>query len=430
MVDTALGGRTVCWMVTELIDALIPNVAHTLPAAAAGALVGALIPTWAARRTLTRPVAMVLEHESVLLAGVLSDLRRYPYVATIPAQDFAAKHHHNIWVALKELFEGLGTITEDTTEAECDAYAGQIGAHLERLHGLLVDKIGQSDQSSADVARYHELIAYGAEHGYGVDVDAVTKANADNDVVAAAQEVLACGNDRNLLAGKAPIGPAANPNSVDEANPPLIRALVDPPVSRRALSALAGASIGGLIPAAVPFMGLTGVSLWMGVAALVVLGFASIIISLVDIDTLYIDTPVWAATTAAGWALAAGAVTLYGSPERILYGALIVIGAVVMLEGANWAFKKFKGMDGAGFGDTLIIVATAGIPPVVLDDYTLGFWCAFLGFVAGAIGWLVARILGRVTRDTPFAFGPWLAAGWVLGMVYFIYQNTYLLGIV
>lgn len=421
--------RTVAVMLTELISAFVPHTGLALLGAGLGAAAGAALPSWAAVRTTTRPVALALESETTVLAGVLADLRRYPYVATISAPDFAANHDHNIWAALLETLGEAGNVSPDVTDADCAELGEHLVANTDTILTGLAARLQHTNQPEVDLARVRELLAHADEHGYGREVDETTRAAADTAVVAAAEAVLGSGNDRNRLSGKAPILPTASPNSLTETDPPLARVLVAPTRSRRALTGVAGAAMGLLMPGIMAVLPVTGLAAIFALAALVTLAVSSIVISLVDLDTLYIDMPVWAVSTALGWTFAAGSAIAYGQPSRMLYGIGLVIGTVVLFEGTNFVFKLLRGMDGQGFGDTLIIVATVGIPPVLTADYRIGYWAVMGGLVAGALGWFVARLLGKVTRHTPFAFGPWLSAGWVLAMAWFVYDTTFMLSV-
>src|SRR5690606_18423526 len=121
-----------------------------------------------------------------------------------------------------------------------------------------------------------------------------------------------------------------------------------------------------------------------------------------------IDVPVWAAGTAVAWVAAAASAVAAGDPARLLAGVMMVVVVGVGMEGMNLLYRLRRGTDGQGFGDTLLIIATVGVPPVLAADYRVGFWSVFAGLVVGVLGWSAARLAGRVHRSEPFAFGPWL----------------------
>ena len=48
----------------------------------------------------------------------------------------------------------------------------------------------------------------------------------------------------------------------------------------------------------------------------------------------------------------------------------------------------------------------------------LGQWILILSLLLGVIGWLVKRLtIAGFTRESPYAFGPYLATGWMAGVL-------------
>src|SRR5690606_8632439 len=115
----------------------------------------------------------------------------------------------------------------------------------------------------------------------------------DSAVVAAAEEVLAAGYDRNKLAGTALVVPNNDPNSTDPDLPPLIR--IPTPMSklRYAVTAILAAAATTLIPGVVATLNFQMPGTLFATAALSVLLASCVVLSLVDLDTLYIDLRVF-----------------------------------------------------------------------------------------------------------------------------------------
>lgn len=382
---------------------------------------------FASRRTLTRPVAFAPAAEETLLAGLVGDLRRWPYVAQVEPADFAATHHHNLWQALTAVLGADAVVGEKASDAECEALAAALAERHDEVWARVHTQLGGSPQPDVDRERLAELHLLAATTGL-CDVDEVATASADAAVVDAAEEVLASGNDRNRLAGTGVVVPSKVPNSTDVDAPPLVRTWTAPSVLRYIASAGCLGVVGALLPGWLALLPGDGTAATVFAAgALVMLAAMSLVVSLVDIDTLYIDVPVWAAGTGAAWLFAVATAFAAGEPARIWIGLVMVLAVGFLFEGLNLVFRLVRGVDGQGFGDTLVIVATVGIPPVLAADYRLGYWSVMAGFIAVVVGWGAARLAGRVRRNTPFAFGPFLAAGWVLAMVWFVYDATFML---
>lgn len=411
-------------MVEDFFAGLFPHPVAAVVAAVLAALASIPLVSFAARRTLKQPVALALESEEVLLAGVLGDLRRWPYVAQVRATDFAAAHHHDIWEALVRALGENGVVGENADADDC----ARIGDHLAPLRGEVLDQVRHllataSSQPTHNLARLEELVV-----GRALPAAATASRDAlDVATVTAAEEVIACGNDRNRLSGSGLVVPTANSNSTSTDDPPLARAATPTTLLRRAVTATVCATGAALIPGWLTVFPVTGAAWVFALIALVALGAMSVAVSLVDLDTLYIDVPVWAAGTALAWAAASAAAVAAGDPGRILAGVMMVAIIGISLEGTNLLFRLVRGIDGQGFGDTLLIFATVGVPPVLAADYRVGFWSVFAGLVVGGLGWFAARLVGRLDRNEPFAFGPWLSVGWVVACCWLVYDSVFVL---
>jgi leader peptidase (prepilin peptidase)/N-methyltransferase len=386
---------------TLVLDVLLPSVPLVAVLLLAGGLAGPFLARFASHRTVAMPLDMELEAETDTLVAVLDQLHRLPYLTSLKPSDFAAGSHARIWEAMLACAPEVQAMPEDVSEAECAERGRMLQAREEEFYAQVHALLGQGPAPVTDQARFVDLVNRGPERKLD-----------DAKAVEAAQRVLDAGNGRNRLAGTGLVLPTATPDSASPASPPLQRVHV-PPSRARVVATCAAAAVGaGLIPALVATTGMTGVAAVAAGLALLSLVLFSVVISLVDLDTFTIDLHTFVVTTAAGWVLAVVAAGVSGNWSRLLSGLAVVAGAALFFELGNKAYKLVRGHDGQGMGDTLIVLATAGIPAALTGSWILGFYGVFAGCVLGALGWTVGALRGKLTRHSPFAFGPYLAAGW------------------
>ena len=161
----------------------------------------------------------------------------------------------------------------------------------------------------------------------------------------------------------------------------------------------------------------------LAAAALVVLSLASVAWAVVDFDTMYLDTPMFWPTTAAAWLLAVLAGGLDQDWRRALAGVAVAVVGALVFEGSNLAYRLVRGRDGMGGGDTLILLATAGVPAAITGAWVLGYYVLIGSMVTAIVGWVVQRAVGRLDRHTPTAFGPYLALGWIIAVAVWLLQH-------
>lgn len=387
---------------------LFPNATIVAVLALVGCVLGAVLVPYASRRTVAQPLEIAVQDEVRLLLGVLSDLRRLPFLTTLSPQDFAAGANGRIWAALLvAAAPELDPIGEDPTDAQCAEAGEQLAARADEVHLAVQQILAQgrgAHGAGTDLSRLAYLSRLSAEEKLS-----------DDDVIEAAQVVLLTGTGRTKLAGSALVQPTAYPDSIDPANPPLHRVHTPPTRLRRVLSSAVCGAACSLVYGLAVATGLTGASLWLAVAALVVLAAGSLVISLVDLDTLYVDLRTFLVTAVGAGSLTVAAVGASGLWGRLVAGVVMVAATAVFFELVNRIHRAVRGVDGQGLGDTLIIIATVGIPPALMGNWVLGYYSVMAGIVAVLLGWLIGAARGKVTRSTPMAFGPYLAAGWVLG---------------
>lgn len=177
------------------------------------------------------------------------------------------------------------------------------------------------------------------------------------------------------------------------------------PARVRVVGALASLFTGGAVLVAWPY-GL------LAVTAALALGATCLVVALVDADTLYIDTHVLAGGGLTAWALAAVSAVTAGDPRRLLAGVAVAAAAGVCFEGTNRLFRLLRGSDGIGGGDSLLLLATAGIPGALTGNAQLALHSIVAGLLLAGAAFAVKGARGG-NIQVGAALGPWLAGGWL-----------------
>jgi prepilin signal peptidase PulO-like enzyme (type II secretory pathway) len=151
--------------------------------------------------------------------------------------------------------------------------------------------------------------------------------------------------------------------------------------------------------------------------ALMLLTSFSILWALVDIDTMYLDMPTFYLGLSVTWILVAAGALSSGKFTHFLPGLTMTILMVFIFEVINLIYKRLRGSDGMGMGDTMIILGTIGVPTAISGAWQMGYRITMLSFLLGIVGWLYNKVKNNATKEEPFAFGPYLAVGWMLAVV-------------
>ena len=152
-------------------------------------------------------------------------------------------------------------------------------------------------------------------------------------------------------------------------------------------------------------------------AALVLLTAFSILWALVDIDTMYLDMPSFYIGIIVTWILVIMGGVVSADIKYFLPGITMTVLMVFIFELINLLYKKVRGSDGMGMGDTMIILGTIGVPTAISGSWQMGYRITMLSFVLGIIGWFYNKVKNNAKKEEPFAFGPYLALGWMLAVV-------------
>jgi hypothetical protein len=342
-----------------------------------GALLGVAAVYVAARRSAVQPVGVDVAAEVALIAGVLEDPSLYRLVAVLEADDFAVEGHRAIWARLGEL------AVDDDDEAH-QLEAQQLGVPCRRLE-LSGDELRMvlSDEGLGDAV-----------------VDTVDAVARDRDaLLAAGQSIQTCSGDR-AMTGLVP------PVRGEVPDRPLVRVVGRVGAARVALTALGCAIAGWLIASA-------GASSW-ALAAGMVLVAGSAVCALVDLDTLYIDVPVLVVTGVLASVLSVVSVLDDWWPS-VRTGLIVVVVVVGALELTALVWGKVRHSVGLGGGDGMLLLPVLFVPVVATGRWQAGVWGLITALVLTIVGQITLIVLGRTSRDEPFAWGPYLVAGWPVG---------------
>lgn len=353
-------------------------------AAIAGVLAGSPLARYAARRSAAQPVALEPAAERHVLSAVAAEPWQYLRLHEMRPHDYADPANQAVWARLEAMLSMVEKPPVETPD--------------EKVEELLV----RSRATHAEVYASLEMrTLFDAAGIAGEALDA-------KRLIDEASKVVAASEDRHLYNGGSPIV-AGGPGEAS-----LVRALSKPSRARRVFASTVLASAGSLsVPLAVTASYEVPAQI-LAAASLLVLSVASLVWALVDYDTMYLDTGSFWPGLGASWALAAAAAFAEHDPRRLLPGAAIAIGGAVVFEVANFLYRLIRGRDGMGGGDTLILLATAGVPAALFGSWQLGYAAGISSLALGIVGWLVLALRGKMTRTTPYAFGPYLALGWIV----------------
>jgi hypothetical protein len=356
----------------------VPGVTLMLAliAGVAAAAAAPLTLRFARGRSLAQPLLSHPAEERRIIATIAEHPGWYVYVHQLAEEHFVDLALGQAWQALKDANAGL--VLPETPSDEKEAYR-----ILEKLEHLVVAVTMPS---------------------VGHDVEPLSSRE---ELLDAATKVYSAGMDRTEFAGSSRV------ERTGDLRRPLVRHLAPVSTARRAVTA--ATSLVGVVASVLA--GAKGGNAVTAVA-LAVLTFGSVVWLLVDLDTMYIDVASFWAVGGTAWALTLAAAGGDGRLGDALVG-LFVSGAVVaFIELVNQFYKRVRHQHGMGTGDYLLILATIGVPVAVTGSWMLGQWILVLSLALGVAGWMVKRVtVAGFGRDTPYAFGPYLATGWMAGVL-------------
>lgn len=155
----------------------------------------------------------------------------------------------------------------------------------------------------------------------------------------------------------------------------------------------------------------------LSACALIALVFYSIAATITDHDTLLIDMPTFALGTSVGIFFVLAAVYTHEFPARFLILAGIAVAAwVAVFALVNVYAVVRKGTLGIGFGDSMMILTTTGIPTAITGNPNVAVWTVLASMLLALAHRGTATLLKLHSKDRPFALIPYLAVGWLAGL--------------
>lgn len=348
-----------------------------------------------ARLSATRPVAYNPEAELRVLAAVWAQPARLAYLLDLTPEDFANPGHARVWAVMVSC---SGLNPEDIRN---DEDACKIGDEF-ALRSPAWRSVVLRDTPS----QYTELLASLT----GPQFAEIASQAQDESVVDSAAEVMSAAADRTVMNGNCPIA-WSEAKQAPVRTPAAVSAL-------RKLTAGAIAAAWALTAAALLSTNLANSSA-LAAAALVTawlaLGTGLTVIAFIDADTMYLHVPIWATTTTLAWLAATLTAVFAQEPSRLIAGIVMAAVTAGLFEGLNFAYQKVRGTPGQGFGDTLIVLASVGVPSALTGSWMVGYAGVMGALVTAIAAFVVRKIRHQETTSQPFAFGPFLALGPLIG---------------
>jgi prepilin signal peptidase PulO-like enzyme (type II secretory pathway) len=331
--------------------------------------------------------------EREVISSLLAAPGLYVYIHQLRGAHFTDEGLGELWATITERNAAVSV-----PDVERNKQAMRVLEGLEELVPADLDThLRESDLSIAALASL-------------ASVQSATKHTDREKLIDQASLVYNAGEDRLEYAGNSRV------ELTGDLKKPLRRVLGATTIGRKLIVAVMLA-VGGAVSLAVGAGRSTDSSGWLITAALLVLTIGSVIWALVDQDTMYIDLPTFYILTAGAWLLAILAGLLGEGLSVPLRGLVVSVVVVLFIEVINQIFRRVRGQHGMGGGDYLLIVATIGVPVAVTGDWLLGQWVLILSLLAGIVGWVTARLTKPgFSKASPYAFGPYLASGWLIAL--------------
>lgn len=366
--------------------------------AAVLALCTPLVIAVARRRVIAQPLDVHLAEERRVVAHVLNSPGRYVYVHQLHAEHFVDTDLGAIWSRIAGASAGIALPEAPSDERAAYALLETVEAAIPHDLARRVADGLEHDGNVAATAVLQELLTPTGEETLSRE-----------DLVASASKIYNAGVDRGEYAGSARIERTGDPSR------PLRRVASRTSPLRTTITFLLLA-VGGYVAERIAVREAEGAARVVIAAAIALLTIGSVIWTLVDLETMYVDTASFYVLAGISWAGVFLAALLQDTLVRALTGLLVVGGIVGFIEVVNQVYRRIRGRDGMGMGDYLLVLATIGVPVGITGSLFLGQVILIVSLLAGIVGWVFTRLTRPgFTRETPYAFGPYLACGWLLG---------------
>ena len=369
------------------------------------ALVTPLVALVARKRVVAQPLEHHPDAERRIVEAVISSPSLYVYVHQLRGGHFVDEDLGAIWSSISEHNRNVAIPSVPSDEKAAYELLETIGANVPQdLRAHLEHLVIDGALASPVAERLAGLLTGAEPAGAWTGI-------ARDELVEIASLVYNAGVDRHEYAGSARIERTGNRERPLRRVPSRLT-----PVRTLITSGLLAA--GGLVAGSVAATG-DGTAAQVAIAvALTLLTIGSVLWTLVDLETMYVDMPSFHVLAGASWLGTLIAAWLQGTLGQAVTGLLVVAGIVLFIEVVNQAYRRIRGRHGMGMGDYLLVLATIGVPVALTGSLMLGQVILIVSLLAGIVGWVFTRLTRPgFTRETPYAFGPYLASGWILGLL-------------
>jgi prepilin signal peptidase PulO-like enzyme (type II secretory pathway) len=376
-----------------------------------GLVLGVATSFVAARRSVKQPVSFNKDCECEFTALILNDPSVFLKIMELKSSDFAFKTYQDTFTKIQTTMYALNYDYSKVDPSNIDNEIIKFREIIEKDESFkkefneLAEKVLQDNP---EVYEKYKLVQ--------------TLPQLEENILDKGLTILDLAYDRTLYNGASKIVESTKNSEI-----PLERAYCKPSLTRNIISGLYGGLtlvLSFVLAQNSPYGESASFFVFLGFG---LLAYFTLLWALVDIDTMYLDMYSFGFgfIAIASTALAAGIAT--GSLSLLLPGVVIAVGGAIIFEIANILYKLLRGRDGIGAGDTLILLASAGAPAALLSSWVIGYYSILFAFILGLIGWVTLFTLGKVSRSTPFAFGPYLAFGWILATMFYLYTQGFTL---
>lgn len=357
---------------------------HTLylAAAAVAAATGPPLAVLSAHRTAAQPVPADIEDERALLGYLIREPRTITEMSLFVADDFTVASHQQAWRDITDQFPEETSHPHETDSSELDNSSfSQLGDWLEAF--------SRTEAGAACLEKAAPTLEKARVSG---------------------ERVLGYGLERRTYVGRSPF-------LTTDTGMSRIRETVS---AGRYVFATVWMALIGLLTAGTWTWWAAENHAWAWGAAtsVALLGAASLVWSLVDYDTLYLDTSSFVVGAALSYTPLTIASALTGSWWLLALGVVSAAAVVALFLGANRIYQWLRGESGMGGGDSLIALATIGVPTAASGDPVVAY-ASLMASLFLSIAFFAVTSRKRGVR-VPFAFGPFLASGWCAALAWWL----------
>lgn len=338
-------------------------------------------------RTSKQPLVCHPDSEILLLRTLMRRPGEAALVLDLEPGHFVDGGRESLWRELKDYCLAYITHTENTTREQTIANKDIVAQHGAES---LLDRL--------TLAAMHTVSL----------IDEHTETLTEAEVVAHAQKIYSSGVDRTYYAGNAKV---IKTNKVDA---PLKREIPKPTFAQT-ITYFCILLTGTVVCLSVGALASDPVAVAMYSAGMLLLLAGSVVWTVVDLDTLYIDIPTLVVFGAGAWLCTVVGAMISGTLNHVVLGlgSTFVVGGFIFIVGLLHA--KLRGVHGMGGGDYMLMPVVMGVPVAVTGVLYMANWILLTSLLLGVGGWLVKYL--KVTgfnKSTPYAFGPYLACGWFI----------------